>query len=106
MEGDYKNTLYSPTLYYLLIPILVKPALYAKISLSNRRNLRMSPIVLAYIIFLLVFAVYSGVGIYHLLRFGYVGDLTKPIALVYLLLSGLVIVATIVVLLMRNLSIN
>lgn len=40
-------------------------------------------LVVLYILIVLFFAAYSMVGIYHLWRFGYVGDLTRPFAIVY-----------------------
>ena len=39
-------------------------------------------ILLIYFIFLAAYLIYSAVAIYHLWRFGYVGDLTKP-AIIY-----------------------
>lgn len=45
-----------------------------------------------YIIYLIVFAGYSFLGIYHLWRFGYVGDLTKPAIVAYLVISIVLIV--------------
>lgn len=56
----------------------------------------MSYIILAYIIFLILFVLYSTAAIYHLWRFGYVGDLTKPVMVAYIILSSLVIMSTIV----------
>ncbi|HLC43744.1 MAG TPA: hypothetical protein VJK08_01275 [Patescibacteria group bacterium] len=50
-----------------------------------------------YGLFIIAFAIFSIVGIYHLRRFGYAGDLTKPAILLYSLLSLLVIVISFVV---------
>jgi hypothetical protein len=57
-----------------------------------------------YLVFLFAFAVYSAMGVYHLLRFGYVGDLTKAAAVVYSLASIVVIVVSIVLLLSQSFS--
>jgi len=51
-------------------------------------------LLLIYFIFLLLFAVYSIIGIYHLWRFGYVGDLTKPAIVLYLIFSLAIIALT------------
>ncbi len=53
-------------------------------------------ILIVYIIFLLGFIVYSSVGIYHLLRFGYVGDLTKPVIVIYSTIAIIIIVISII----------
>ncbi len=53
-------------------------------------------ILTAYIIFLLAFIIYSAVGIYHLWRFGYVGDLTKPVVITYSVLALLIIIMSII----------
>ncbi|MEK9156439.1 MAG: hypothetical protein AAB360_04075 [Patescibacteria group bacterium] len=51
----------------------------------------MSYLLTIYLIFLIGYALYSAVGIYHLWRFGYVGDLTKPVIVVYCFVSLAVI---------------
>lgn len=47
-----------------------------------------------YFIFVLIFAIYSAAGIYHLWRFGYSGDLSKAAIIIYILLSSAVILST------------
>ena len=49
----------------------------------------------AYAIFVLVYLVYSAAGIYHLWRFGYSGDFSKLIIVVYSALSIGVIASSI-----------
>lgn len=49
-----------------------------------------------YIVFLLGYIIFSGIAVYHLNRFGYVGDLTRPIIVIYLLLSVAIIIASII----------
>ena len=53
-------------------------------------------ILVAYIIFLLGFIIYSAIGIYHLWRFGYVGDLTKPVIIIYSIIAILIIILSVV----------
>jgi len=49
-----------------------------------------------YILFIVIYAVYSALAIYHLWRFGYVGDLTKPAILYYLIISAIIIIVSII----------
>lgn len=56
-------------------------------------------LVLFYILFLLLFLGFSAAGLYHLIRFGYAGDLTKPVAIFYIVFSAIVIIITILFLL-------
>ena len=53
-------------------------------------------VLVAYIIFLIGFIIYSAIGIYHLWRFGYVGDLTKPAVVIYSVLAIIIIIISIV----------
>ena len=53
-------------------------------------------ILILYIIALIGFLVYSAIGIYHLWRFGYVGDLTKPVILVYSIVALVIITISII----------
>ena len=41
-------------------------------------------------------------GIYHLWRFGYVGDLTKPAIVIYVIISGSVIILTLFAMSLRS----
>ncbi|OQA04596.1 MAG: hypothetical protein BWY68_00209 [bacterium ADurb.Bin400] len=54
-----------------------------------------------YLIFLLGFLIYSIAAIYHLWRFGYVGDLTKPAIAVYTALSILIVASTLLYIAIR-----
>lgn len=49
-----------------------------------------------YFVLLTGFIIYSAAGIYHLWRFGYVGDLTKPAIFIYIILVSLVIIASLI----------
>ena len=53
-------------------------------------------VLIAYIIFLIGFLIYSVMGIYHLWRFGYVGDLTKPAIVIYSVLASIIIIISII----------
>lgn len=48
-------------------------------------------VVVAYFIFIVLYLIFSAAAIYHLWRFGYVGDLTKTAIVLYTLLSVVVI---------------
>lgn len=54
-----------------------------------------------YVIFLLFFAIYSTIGIYHLWRFGYVGDLTRPVIVLYSLLSLIIVSGSLLFIIIR-----
>lgn len=55
-------------------------------------------LVTVYAVFIIIFLIFSYAGIYHLRRFGYAGDLTKPIIILYSLLSLAIIIASILAL--------
>lgn len=55
-----------------------------------------------YFIFLLGFIVYSVAGVYHLWRFGYVGDLTKPIIILYVSIAALIIIVSLILIATRD----
>lgn len=59
-------------------------------------------ILIAYIIFLLGFIIYSAVGIYHLWRFGYVGDLTKPAIVIYSVVALAIIIISMVLIILED----
>lgn len=59
-------------------------------------------LLLAYIIYLILFAIFSVIGVYHLWRFGYVGDLTKPAIITYVILVSLVIIVSIILILTHS----
>ena len=51
-----------------------------------------------YLVFLIIFGVGSFFGLYQLWQFGYVGDATKRVIVLYILLSLLVILGSIIAL--------
>lgn len=52
-------------------------------------------VITAYALVVVAFLIFSYAGIYHLRRYGYAGDLTKPIIIIYSLLSVTVLVVSI-----------
>jgi hypothetical protein len=61
----------------------------------------MAFILIAYFIFIIGYIIYSVAGIYHLWRFGYIGDLTKPAVIFYIIASSIVIIFTVTLILFR-----
>lgn len=59
---------------------------------------------LIYFIFLIAYGAYSVAGIYHLWRFGYVGDLTRPAIVLYCLASAGVILFSLLLIASRDWS--
>lgn len=59
--------------------------------------MNISALIIIYGLFIIAFVIFSVVGIYHLRRFGYAGDLTKPAIFLYSLLSVLAIIVSFVV---------
>jgi hypothetical protein len=55
-----------------------------------------------YFILLIIFIIFSVAAIYHLNRFGYVGDLTRPVIAIYIVLSAIVIAVTFVLIATRS----
>ncbi len=49
-------------------------------------------VLLAYLAFVLIFAIFSYFALYHIWRFGFVGDLTKIVVYGYVILSLLIII--------------
>jgi len=62
----------------------------------------MTILFISYFVFLVGFAIFSASGLYHLWRFGYVGDLTKPAIIIYLISSIAVIVITVIAMSLRS----
>lgn len=62
----------------------------------------MTYIIIPYLIFLVGFIIYSMAGIYHLWRFGYSGDLTKVVIIIYLFLSTAIIAASLLLISART----
>jgi len=58
-------------------------------------------LIIAYLIFIVSFVVYSAAGIYHLWRFGYSGDLSKVIIVIYSLITLAIIVVSLFLLSFR-----
>jgi hypothetical protein len=69
-------------------------------------NPTMAYFLLFYFVFLIGFAIFSVAGMYHLWRFGYVGDLTKPALIIYIVLSSIVIIVSIILILTYSWSFN
>jgi len=59
-------------------------------------------LLICYFIFLVGFIIFSFSGLYHLWRFGYVGDLTKPAITIYLILTIAIIVITLIAMSFRS----
>ncbi|PIU24486.1 hypothetical protein COT12_00770 [Candidatus Berkelbacteria bacterium CG08_land_8_20_14_0_20_39_8] len=59
-------------------------------------------LLICYFISLLIFAAFSASGIYHLWRFGYVGDLTKPVIFLYVAVSITTIILTLTIMSFRS----
>lgn len=55
-----------------------------------------------YIAFVLAFIIFSVAGVYHLWRFGYSGDLSKVIIVVYSIISLSVVVASVAIISFRT----
>ena len=56
---------------------------------------------IVYIVYVLGFIGYSLLGLYHLYRYGYIGDLTKPIMVVYSIAAIGVIFLSIILIAIR-----
>jgi uncharacterized membrane protein len=59
-------------------------------------------LLICYFVFLVGFIVFSASGLYHLWRFGYVGDLTKPVMVVYIIVAVSIIIATLFAISLRS----
>lgn len=53
-------------------------------------------LLIAYVVFLLALSVFAGSAVYHALRFGFLGDHTRPAVFVYLTVMVLLIVVSFV----------
>jgi len=62
----------------------------------------MTLLLVSYFIFLVIFIIFSASGLYHLWRYGYVGDLTKPAIMIYIIVSVVVIVFTLFAISLRS----
>ena len=50
--------------------------------------------IVGYIVFIIGFSAFSIVGIYHLNRYGYAGDMSRPVVIGYSILALLIIGST------------
>lgn len=62
----------------------------------------MLSLLIVYFILLIAFIIFSVAAIYHLNRFGYVGDLTRPVIAIYIVISIIVIAVTLVLISTRS----
>jgi len=58
-------------------------------------------LLIIYFLFILAYMIYSAVAIYHLWRFGYVGDLTKPAIIFYIIVSVVIIFISLIFIIIR-----
>jgi len=72
------------------------------LKLGIKNFSKMILLLVSYFIFLIGFAIFSAAGIYHLWRFGYIGDLTQPAIIFYIVVSAGVIALTIVAICFRS----
>ena len=49
-----------------------------------------------YLLFLIVFGIFSYLALYHLYEYGYIGDATKKVMFIYIFVSLAIILTTIV----------
>lgn len=56
-------------------------------------------IIITYVIFLVVFIIYSIAALYHLESFGFVGDACRPVMITYIILAIFVIIFSFMLLL-------
>ncbi len=56
----------------------------------------MTYFIAGYLIFLLFYLVFSVAGIYHLNRYGYAGDYSKPVIIVYSVATLLIIAGSLI----------
>lgn len=53
-------------------------------------------IIISYLAFVLIFSVFSYFALYHIWRFGFVGDITKRVIYGYILMSIAIVVFTLI----------
>jgi len=59
-------------------------------------------LLVVYFLLLTAFIVFSVAALYHLNRFGYVGDLTRSVMAIYIVLSVIVIMITLILIATRS----
>lgn len=62
-------------------------------------------VILAYIFFLIAFVLYSYWGINHISTYGYIGDSTHTMKIIYIVVSSIVILTTVVLLITMSMGI-
>jgi len=62
-------------------------------------------VILAYIFFLIAFILYSYWGINHIHTYGYVGDATHTMKIIYIVISSIIILVTVVFLITMSMGI-
>jgi len=60
--------------------------------------------IIIYFIFVLAFFIFSLFGVYHLWQFGYAGDLSKPVAIIYIIIAAVIIFFTLFLVLLGYLG--
>lgn len=64
---------------------------------SQRKEVRvMIYAIIGYIVFILIFLIFSASGIYHLKRYGYAGDLSRPVIILYTVVALCIIVSSLI----------
>lgn len=53
----------------------------------------------AYLIFLVGFLVFSGIALFHLSEYGYIGDFSRTMMIIYSTIAGIIMVASVVAML-------
>jgi hypothetical protein len=59
-------------------------------------------LLIIYFIFLIGFIIFSILGLYHLWKFGFQGDMCKIVMITYSIVSGLIILFSLIVILSLN----
>jgi len=61
-------------------------------------------LIIAYLIFLIAFSIYSYFALYHLQEYGNIGDASKIVLVSYIFLSAAVVIITFVIFISRILA--
>lgn len=61
----------------------------------------MAYLLVIYILYVILFLIFSVLGLYHLYRYGYIGDLTKPVIASYIIIAISLILLSIVLIALR-----
>jgi len=76
---------------WYFIPAIALIIIATLLILFNRSGLYLY---FCFLIFLIIYAVYSGFALYKLYENSYVGDAARPVIIAYISISGLIIIAT------------